>query len=79
MEVVSSLRTPLVTGGKTLSDISDDICRQVEGPPSKSWKLALTVSLAVLGVGTYAVLTLLWEGVGVWGLNKTVGWGLGYH
>ncbi len=74
MEVVSSIRTPLVTGGKTLADVSDDICRQVEGAPSRSWMLAITVSSSLLLVGLYAVLVLMWEGVGVWGLNKTVGW-----
>lgn len=74
MEVVSSIRTPLVTGGKTVGDVSRDICRQVEGAPSKTWKLAITVSLGLLLVGSYAVGILLWEGIGVWGLNKTVGW-----
>ena len=74
MEVVSSIRKPLIHSGKSLADVSDDICRQVEGPPSRSWKLAVTVSSAVLLVGLYAVMVLLWEGIGVWGLNKTVGW-----
>jgi len=74
MQVTSSLREPLVTGGKTVHDVTEDICRQVEGKPSKGWMLGMAVSLAALGVGTYAVLTLLWEGIGVWGLNKTVGW-----
>jgi molybdopterin-containing oxidoreductase family membrane subunit len=74
MEVVSSVRTPLITGGKSLADVSDDICRQVEAPPSKSWKLAFTISLVALLVGSYAVAVLFWEGIGVWGLNKTVGW-----
>ena len=74
MQVTSSIREPLVTGGKTLADVSDDICRQVEGPPTKLWKIGLTISIAALTVGGYAVWILLWEGVGVWGLNKTVGW-----
>lgn len=74
MEVVSSVRTPLVTGGKTVADVSDDICRQVEGAPSNSWKVAFTISFITLLVGLYTVLVLLWEGIGVWGLNKTVGW-----
>jgi molybdopterin-containing oxidoreductase family membrane subunit len=74
MEVVSSIRKPLIHGGKSMTQVSDDICRQVEGPPSTSWKLAITVSSAVLLVGLYAVMVLLWDGIGVWGLNKTVGW-----
>jgi molybdopterin-containing oxidoreductase family membrane subunit len=51
MEVVSTVRPPLVTGGKTASDVTND-----------------------LAIGLYATIVLLWEGIGVWGLNKTVGW-----
>ncbi|SFC63160.1 prokaryotic molybdopterin-containing oxidoreductase family, membrane subunit [Flexibacter flexilis DSM 6793] len=74
MQVTSPVREPLVTGGKTIKDVTDDICRQVEGKPTKLWMLALTLSLIVLGIGTYAVLSTWWIGLGVWGLNKTVGW-----
>ncbi|UII32061.1 polysulfide reductase NrfD [Fulvivirga ulvae] len=74
MQVTSSVREPLVTGGKTVHDVTEDICRQVEGKPTKSWMMGMAISLATLGIGTYAVFMLLWEGIGVWGLNKTVGW-----
>ncbi|MDH5474240.1 MAG: polysulfide reductase NrfD [Cyclobacteriaceae bacterium] len=74
MQVTSPLRETLVTGGKTVHDITEDICRQVEGKPSKSWMMGLALSLGGLTIGGYAVFTLLWEGIGVWGLNKTVGW-----
>ena len=74
MEVVSTVRPPLVTGGKTASDVTNDICRQVEGKPSKSWLMGMAISLTVLAIGLYATIVLLWEGIGVWGLNKTVGW-----
>jgi len=74
MEVVSTVRPPLVTGGKTASDVTNDICRQVEGKPSKSWLMGMAISLTALAIGLYATIVLLWEGIGVWGLNKTVGW-----
>jgi Ni/Fe-hydrogenase subunit HybB-like protein len=74
MLVTSQIREPLITGGKTMAEVSDDICRQVEGKPSKSWIMAFTVAVGVLAIGAVSVGTLLWEGVGVWGLNKTVGW-----
>ncbi len=74
MQVTSAVREDLVTGGKTVHDVTHDICRQVEGKPTKSWMLGMAISLGALGIGTYAVLALLWEGIGVWGLNKTVGW-----
>ncbi|TRX61727.1 hydrogenase [Fulvivirga sp. M361] len=72
--VVSSLREPLVTGGKTVHDVTEDICRQVEGKPTTTWMLGMAISLATLAVGAYCVFILVWEGIGVWGLNKTVGW-----
>jgi Ni/Fe-hydrogenase subunit HybB-like protein len=74
MQVTSSVRPPLVTGGKTIADVTADVCRPVEEMPSKSWLLGLTIALIVFSFGFYCVATLLWEGIGVWGLNKTVGW-----
>ena len=70
----SSVREPLVTGHKTLHDVSNDIAGRVEDKPSKSWLLATAVSLAALAVGAYAVWMTVWHGIGMWGLNKTVGW-----
>ncbi|MFN8346468.1 MAG: NrfD/PsrC family molybdoenzyme membrane anchor subunit [Spirosomataceae bacterium] len=74
MHVTSPVRTPLVTGGKTYADVTEDICKQVEGKPTKEWKAAFTLSFVVLLYGTCCVLWTWWEGLGVWGLNKTVGW-----
>ncbi|MFN7603569.1 MAG: hydrogenase, partial [Bacteroidota bacterium] len=74
MQVTSSIREPLITGGKTMRDVSEDISRQVEGKPTGLWWIAMLISLSLLGFGFYCLCFLLWEGVGVWGLNKTVGW-----
>jgi len=74
MHAVSPVREPLVTSGKTVHDVTVDICRQVEGKPTKSWMMGLAISLGALTIGAYAVFMLLWEGIGVWGLNKTVDW-----
>ena len=74
MEVVSSVRTPLITGAKTVGDVTQDICEKVEAKPPRNWYLAIAISLSFLAVGTYTLFYTLWEGIGVWGLNKTVGW-----
>ena len=74
MQVTSSLRETLVTGGKTVGDVSEDISRQVEGKPTSLWLVSFAVSAIVLLFGVYCMAYLLWNGVGVWGLNKTVGW-----
>ncbi|HEY4655086.1 MAG TPA: NrfD/PsrC family molybdoenzyme membrane anchor subunit [Cyclobacteriaceae bacterium] len=74
MQVTSSVREPLVTGGKSVQDVSHDISIQVENRPAKLWYLAMAVSLSLLGFGLYCMGMLLWHGIGLWGLNKTVGW-----
>ena len=74
MQVTSPVRKPLITGGKTVHDVTEDICRQVEAKPSKLWLMAFGVSVVTLAIGFLAVAATLWEGIGMWGLNKTVGW-----
>ncbi|SOE22073.1 quinol:cytochrome c oxidoreductase quinone-binding subunit 1 [Spirosomataceae bacterium TFI 002] len=74
MQVVAPIREKLITGGKTYHDVTEDICRQVEGPVTKEWKIAFTAALVALTFGGYWVGRTWWDGLGVWGLNKTVGW-----
>jgi molybdopterin-containing oxidoreductase family membrane subunit len=37
--VYSPLRQPLVLGDKTMADITNDVCRSIEGKPSMLWWL----------------------------------------
>ena len=74
MHAESEIRIPLVTGGKTLHDVTEDVSSRVEEKPTKLWMFAMVISLSLLTIGLYAVYILLWEGIGSWGLNKTVGW-----
>src|SRR5690606_1567730 len=74
MQVTSSVRDPLVTGGKTYHDVTHDVSRHVEAKPNIRWFLAFLTSAGVLALGSIAVIATLWEGIGMWGLNKTVGW-----
>ena len=74
MQVTSSVRPPLVTGGKTVSDITNDICKPLEGPPTRAWTIAFSISVLVLLYGSWCLWWTWYEGIGVWGLNKTVGW-----
>lgn len=74
MQIVSKVREPLVTGGKTYKDITEDVCRPVEGNPSKGWFGGMALSLFLLLAGGYYLGDMLWNGIGRWGLNKTVQW-----
>lgn len=74
MQIVSQVREPLVTGGKTYKDITEDICRPVESPVDKSWLMAMVLPVFMLLVGGYFLGDMLWNGIGRWGLNKSVQW-----
>jgi molybdopterin-containing oxidoreductase family membrane subunit len=74
MQVTSPIRQPLVTGGKSYHDVTHDVARHVEGKPTLTWFLAFLTAVGVLALGSLALIATLWEGIGMWGLNKTVGW-----
>jgi molybdopterin-containing oxidoreductase family membrane subunit len=50
------------------------VARHVEGKPTLTWFLAFLTAVGVLALGSLALIATLWEGIGMWGLNKTVGW-----
>jgi molybdopterin-containing oxidoreductase family membrane subunit len=74
ISIKSSVRKPLITGGKTIRDITRDICKPFESNPSILWISAFLFSFFNLCVGAYTLFMTVWEGIGMWGLNKTVGW-----
>ncbi|MBL0096137.1 MAG: polysulfide reductase NrfD [Bacteroidetes bacterium] len=74
MHKESELRPPLILGDKTWHDISNDVCRPVESKANKWWWLAFSLSLAAFLWWVIAVSYTVGTGLGVWGLNKTVGW-----
>ena len=69
-----SIRTPLILGDKTYTQMSNDICRPVEGKANKYFWMALVVSLIALCWGVACFSYTVGTGIGAWGLNKTVGW-----
>lgn len=74
MSYESPIREPLVTGGKTASDVTADICRPLENKPTKLWWLGFSLSVVCLGVLVYTLAMSSFKGLGLWGINKTVGW-----
>ncbi len=74
MQIVTDVREPLVTGGKTIHDVTEDICKRVEEAPTRSWWIFFILSLVALFSGGYFMGDMLWTGIGRWGLNRTVQW-----
>jgi len=73
-EAVSLLREPLVDGDRTLTDVTEDICRPMEARPTRLWWAGLAVAGTSLALGLAAVTYQILTGIGTWGLNPTVGW-----
>ena len=66
---------PLITGDKSLGEVTRDICAPMDARPSGLWWAAFIVAAICLLVGVAAVWYQIATGIGTWGLNKTVGWG----
>ena len=71
----SHLREPLVLGNPTLHQITEQVLVPMENKPTLMWYAAFAVSLSVLIAGFSAIGWQIFEGIGTWGLNKTIGWG----
>lgn len=70
----SLIREPLVLEKPTLKDVTDEVIKPVMSKPSKEWWWAFGVAAAVFLLWVFTVSYTFITGIGVWGLNKTVGW-----
>ncbi|MCP4311202.1 MAG: polysulfide reductase NrfD [Bacteroidetes bacterium] len=73
----SPIRIPLIKGNKTYKDVTDDILRPMANKPGRVWYLGITLSSSALLFGVFMIFWTIWNGIGTWGLNRTVGWGWG--
>src|SRR5688500_17203424 len=67
-------RPPLVLNNRSMAWISEKISSIVESPTPRWWWVSLAISATIAGIGVGMILYLIATGVGVWGLNWTVGW-----
>ena len=68
------IRIPLIDGHKTYHEITEDICKPIEGKASRQWYIAVTLAGIVGLWGIGCMFYLVGTGIGTWGLNKTVNW-----
>ena len=73
-ETLSILREPLILGNKSYGDITKDVCSPMEQKASASWWISFLAASSVFALGVWAMAYQISTGVGVWGLNNTVGW-----
>jgi molybdopterin-containing oxidoreductase family membrane subunit len=70
----ASIRKPLVTGDKSFHDVTIDVAAPVEGKANKSWWIVFSIALIAFLWGVGCIIYTVSTGIGVWGLNKTIGW-----
>jgi molybdopterin-containing oxidoreductase family membrane subunit len=63
-----------VEEGVSLNEITDDITRPMEARPGRGWWICFVIAFAALLNLGAAVTWLIAKGIGVWGLNNSVGW-----
>ena len=74
MHKEAAIREPLILGHKTYHDVTEDVCKPIEDKAPKTWYILFGIALIIGLYGVGCILYLLGTGVGVWGLNKTIGW-----
>src|SRR2546422_6526872 len=57
-----------------LSQITEDIARPLEARPGKGWWACFAFAFAGLMLFGLAVSRTFMKGIGLWGLNNSVGW-----
>lgn len=69
------IREPLILGDKTNHEITEDICRPIEGKANKYWWWCFIASVAALLWWVLCVSITVGKGIGMWGINNIVDWG----
>jgi molybdopterin-containing oxidoreductase family membrane subunit len=70
-----STREPLIKGNKSLTNITDDVFNPIVARPNKLWFFGLTIAGTAALIGLIAIVLTVWKGIGLWNVNKTIGWG----
>ncbi|QQR87641.1 MAG: polysulfide reductase NrfD [Flavobacteriales bacterium] len=74
MHSEAALREPLILGHKTYHDITNDIVGPIENKAPRGWYILTAIASLIALYGVGCIIYLLSNGIGSWGLNKTVDW-----
>ncbi len=69
------LDEPLITGNPSFHTITEKVSSISENKATRDWILAFGIAVSVLFLLLGVISYLVWEGIGIWGLNNPVGWG----
>src|SRR5262249_25733918 len=75
--LTSPPQPPVIGAGYTFGSVTDKISAiTLTRPTSRRWWLGLAVTFSLVMLLFYAIGMLLVRGIGIWGVNIPVGWGL---
>ncbi len=66
---------PLIKGNPGFDTVTEKISAIAEAKTPKLWYVAIGISSSLMLMMIAMILYLIWEGIGIWGLNIPVGWG----
>jgi molybdopterin-containing oxidoreductase family membrane subunit len=67
---------PVVEGRPTAATLDATISAPLDEFPPRKWWMALSVTITMLMTGAFCVGMTLYKGLGLWGVNQPVGWGI---
>lgn len=70
----SPLREPLIEGSKTYRSITSEILNPMMNKAGKVWYMGMTIAGMAMLFGVLMIGWTIWQGIGTWGENRTVGW-----
>ncbi|MDF9797091.1 Ni/Fe-hydrogenase subunit HybB-like protein [Catalinimonas alkaloidigena] len=73
MHKASSLRQALLAGNKRKKDVAHDILNGIKDK-KKFWMIGFGLSGLLLLAGGYCLYRTWWDGIGMWGENKSINW-----
>lgn len=71
----TKIRGELITGNKTMAQVTSDILRPIEDAAPAWWYVAMALSSLAVIWGVYSMYLTVAYGIGMWNLNNSVGWG----
>ncbi|UOF94337.1 MAG: polysulfide reductase NrfD [Bacteroides sp.] len=68
------MNNSLIDGKNSMNDITVNICSPVINKPNNIWWACLFLSFLGVLLWGYSIISVFYYGIGLWGLNSTVGW-----
>ena len=73
----TSVRGILIPGNKSYGQVANEILRPLEAKsPPLWWYIVASLAIGMTGFGIWGIYTTVTQGIGTWGVNNNVGWGM---